>query len=102
MMDNPTALIVAICISIVAIVDVTKRKLQAPAKPLITCILDTLLFIPYYLEIGPWGEPNDINTAIVKAIKATGLKDVGSPDDCMFMTRYNTARKVGLRNSNGI
>lgn len=99
---NLNAVSVLLCVFVVALVDVVKRKVNAPAKPLITCVLDTLFYIPYFLEIGPWGEANDINTAIVKAIKATGLKDVGSSDDCMFMTRYNTARKVGLKNSRAV
>jgi len=82
----------------VFIIEVFRRKSASKQKPLLTCVLDTILSIPYYLEIGPWGEPNDINTAIVGAIKTTGLKDVGSQDDCQFMTRYDVARKVGMKN----
>ena len=82
---------------IIGLIDVITRKRRSKSKPWLTCLIDTICSIPYYLEIGPWGEPNDINTAIVAAIKNTGLKDVGS-NDCNFMTRYDVARKVGLKN----
>lgn len=84
----------------VGVVDVIRRKAQAPHKPLLTCMLDTVCYLPYILEVGPWGEPNDIDTAIVAAMKKTGLKDVGldNSEDTRFMTRYGTARRVGLKN----
>lgn len=90
--------LIPIVAAVIAVVDILRRKSLAQSKPWLTCVLDTLFYIPHVMEIGPWGEPNDINTAIVKAIKATGLKDVGSTE-CAFMARYSTARTAGYRNA---
>ena len=94
---------IAGCSSIFIIVETIRRKLiVSPSKPLVTCILDSLLYIPFRLRLGPFGQPNDINAAVIAAIKTTKLSDFGNDGDerdSGFIDRYTTARSIGMTRS---
>ena len=77
-----------------------RRKLVvSKAKPVLTCIIDAILYLPYLLRWGPFGRPNDINAAIEAAIQNTSLRDFGSASDVGFIKRYVVARNIGLQRS---
>jgi len=65
------------------------RVRGSPRKPMLTSFLDTLLYVPYLLRIGPWARENDIEEALKSAMTETKLLDFGLEDD-------------DLRGSNGV
>jgi len=98
------------CISIICALglEVIRRKIfVCPTKPLLTCILDAALVIPYYFKLGPFKEPNDVNQAVLLAIKSTKLSDFSgghdtSKDTSSFIERYQIARRFGLERSQAV
>ena len=88
---------------------VISRKSIAPMKPFVTVVLDTLLEIPYLLNVGPWGKPNTIMQAMETAMSETRLTDFGHDgqpqmsrsDSLGFVNRYETSQSSGLGKCKG-
>lgn len=82
------------------VLETIRRKIfVSSAKPLVTCVIDAILYLPYLMRLGPFGKPNDINAAIAAAIENTSLSDFGSDNDGDFVKRYTISRSIGLHRS---
>jgi hypothetical protein len=80
------------------------RRSRDPMKPLFTCLLDTVLEIPYLLKLGPWGQENSIMQAMERAMNETKLTDFGleDPNDSGTWKTIRTPKKTGERRKSSV
>lgn len=90
--------LLAITVAVIALftVLVIRRKKESPDVPIFTCICNVLLYIPYALKLGPYGNPVSMEATVQRAIKETGLSDFGDKEG-KFLQRYETARKLAFQ-----
>lgn len=79
-----------------------KRLKSSPHRPTLTNFLDALVEIFAALKVGPWSQPCDIHTAMKRAIKETGLSDIGTTTNFEFLKRYDTSRNIGTEKSKAV
>ena len=84
---------------LVAVFRVWTRKSRDSAKPLFTCMLDTLLEIPHLLKVGPWGKENTIMEALASAMDETKLTDFGFDNDAGDSETWKTINTPGAKRS---
>lgn len=81
------------------------RKYTQHGKTWFQCILDALLEPAYILRLGRYNRANDIDSALLYAMKSTKLaslcikpsneNNINSKDDMTFVSRYSQTRKLG-------
>ena len=65
-----------------------KRKWNNPHRPNLVVFLDTVCELFMFLRVGPWSTPPEIEAAMRRAMKETGLSDWGSTSFDFFY-RYS-------------
>ena len=69
-------------------------------RPFLAKMLHAVSKIPKALQIGHWGKPNDILSALEMAKELTGLSDMGfSHGGKTMINMYETVRQLGMQRS---
>lgn len=98
-MSVPIIIAVVVSVVVVLISLVLRRKQLSPKKPLLTCILDTILQPLQYFKIGEWGIPYTVEGQLEVAKKNTKLNDlnIDKNEKFSFIDRYNVSYNSSLK-----
>jgi hypothetical protein len=86
--DMPNFVAIGVGAAVAFVMEIWRRKLNSPTRPLVTCCIDAVFALPYALRLGPWGKRNDIRQATKDAYKRLGLKQPPGTDTvtCLVAT----------------
>ena len=84
---------IVVGVVVVSLSLVFRRKQLSPKKPLLTCILDTMLQPLQYFKIGQWAIPYTVEGQLEVAKKNTNLTylNIDKNEKFSFIDRYNVS-----------